>query len=271
MTVDTRQLDRSTPDVAPAAPLLAVSQVSKSFVDCPQPLRALQDVSFEMAAGEFVCLLGPSGSGKSTLLRIIGGLAQADSGTVHFLGEPVTAPHPAIGFIFQRTNLMPWRTVLDNVLLPVEVQQGRVTDVDRQQARRLLHLVGLEGFEPVYPKHLSGGMAQRVVLARALLQQPALLLMDEPFGALDALTRERLNLELLRLHARQAQTALMVTHSISEAVFLADRVLVFSRRPGRVMAEVPIPLARPRDLDLLGAPEFARLTQQIRRYIEAGE
>jgi NitT/TauT family transport system ATP-binding protein len=250
-------------------PLLVVQNVSKAFADGPRPVHALQEVSFVVADGEFVCLLGPSGSGKSTLLRIVGGLATADSGAVHFAGEPVSAPHPAMGFVFQRTNLMPWRTVLDNVLLPVEVQQGRADEAVRQQARRLLHLVGLEGFEGVYPKQLSGGMAQRVVLARTLLQEPRLLLMDEPFGALDALTRERLNVELLRLYGLHEQTVVMVTHSINEAVFLADRVLILSRRPGRLVADVPIPLPRPRDSSLLGTPQFGRLTQQVRAQIGA--
>ncbi len=252
------------------SPMLVVEGVSKAFVDGPRPVHALEEASFTVADGEFVCLLGPSGSGKSTLLRIIGGLAAPDSGTVHFAGEPVTAPHPAIGFVFQRTNLMPWRTVIDNVLLPVEVQRGHADEAAHQQAMRLLHLVGLEGFEGVYPKQLSGGMAQRVVLARTLLQEPRLLLMDEPFGALDALTRERLNVELMRLYELHAQTVVMVTHSINEAVFLADRVLVLSRRPGRVVGDVPISLPRPREVSMLGTPEFGRLTQEVRAQIDAG-
>lgn len=251
-------------------PLLMVERVSKSFVAGPRPVHALQEISFAVADGEFVCLVGPSGSGKSTLLRILGGLAAADGGSVFFAGEPVVAPNPAIGFVFQRTNLMPWRTVVDNVLLPVEVQRGHVDEAARRQALRLLRLVGLEGFEEVYPKQLSGGMAQRVVLARTLLQEPRLLLMDEPFGALDALTRERLNVELLRLYERHAQTVVLVTHSIGEAVFLADRVLVLSKSPGRLVAQVSIDLPRPRDLALLGTPEFARLTQQVREQIDAG-
>jgi NitT/TauT family transport system ATP-binding protein len=258
---------------APAAgtanrPLLLVEQVTKAFADGPRPVHALESVSLAVAGGEFVCLLGPSGSGKSTLLRIIGGLAAPDSGTVYFDGEPVVAPNPAVGFVFQRTNLMPWRTVLDNVLLPVEVQRSDDAAA-HQKARRLLRLVGLEGFEEAYPKQLSGGMAQRVVLARTLLQEPRLLLMDEPFGALDALTRERLNVELLRLYERHAQTVVMVTHSIGEAVFLADRVLVLSQRPGRLVAQIAIDLPRPRDRTLLGTPHFARLTQQVREQIDA--
>ena len=264
----------STPPQATATPLLALTDVSKSFDSHHQNLHrqslmALQTIRFEVADGEIICLVGPSGSGKSTLLRIIAGLTPPDSGIVHFDGATISAPHPSIGLVFQRTNLMPWRTVIENVLLPVEVQQGRVTGEDRQEAVRLLHLVGLGGFEQAYPKQLSGGMAQRVVLARTLLQQPRLLLLDEPFGALDALTRERMNVELLRIQAIHSQTIVLVTHSIAEAVFLADRVLVLSPRPGRVVAEVAIDLPRPRELALLGRPEFAHFTQVIRRHIDS--
>jgi NitT/TauT family transport system ATP-binding protein len=251
-------------------PLLVVDAVSKGF-DGTQHVRALHDVSFTVAPGEIVCLVGPSGSGKSTLLRIIGGLTQATSGVVTLDGAPITAPQPDVGMVFQRTNLMPWRTVLENVLLPVEVAQGAVRAEDRVQAARILKLVGLEGFEQLYPKQLSGGMAQRAVLARALLQAPRLLLLDEPFGALDALTRERMNVELLRLQTLQQQTVVLVTHSISEAVFLADRVVVLSMRPGQVVAEIPIDLPRPRNLALMGTAEFARLTQVVRAQIDQGE
>jgi NitT/TauT family transport system ATP-binding protein len=248
-------------------PLLQVDQVSKIFVDNAPLVQALQAVSFQVAAGEIVCLLGPSGSGKSTLLRIIGGLLAPDAGAVWFQGERLTAPHTDIGFVFQTTNLMPWRTVMQNVLLPLEVQHGVVTEADTKTAHELLALVGLKGFETAYPKHLSGGMRQRVVLARTLIHRPQLLLMDEPFGALDALTRERLNVELLRIQQLQAKTILMVTHSITEAVFLADRVLIFSERPGRVVADLPIALPRPRQLALMGSPEFGQLTTQVRHYI----
>lgn len=255
----------------PAMPLLVVHQITKAFGTDDRRIRALHSVSLEVAAGEIVCIVGPSGSGKSTILRIIAGLTQADSGSVRIRGEAVTAPHPAMGMVFQRTNLMPWRTVLANVLLPLEVRQGRLDAEDRRRGQRMLHLVGLEGFEDVYPKHLSGGMAQRAVLARTLLQAPDLLLLDEPFGALDALTRERLNVELLRLHSLHAQTTILVTHSINEAVFLADRIIVISRRPGRIMATLAVDLPRPRDLAIMGTPEFAALTQQVRRCIDAAE
>lgn len=248
-------------------PLLTVDRVSKSFATRLHTVAALQSVSFEILSGEFVCLLGPSGSGKSTLLRIIGGLVAADSGTVTFQGQPLYEPQTTIGFVFQSNNLMPWRTVLENVLLPHEVQQGKVDANVKKTAHNLLTLVGLQGFEQAYPQTLSGGMRQRVVLARALLQQPQLLLMDEPFGALDALTRERLNLELLRLHESQHLTTLMVTHSIQEAVFLADRVLVISERPGRLVADIPIPLVRPRTINIMGSERFGQLTLAVREWI----
>ncbi len=247
-----------------AHPLLAVVGVSKTF-HTERAVGALMDVSFQVAEGEIVCLVGPSGSGKSTLLRIIAGLVRADRGEVQVDAVPVNGPHPAIGMVFQRTNLMPWRNVTGNVLLPVEVAQGRVTDADRQTAARLLRVVGLEGFEHVYPKQLSGGMAQRVVLARALMQAPRLLLLDEPFGSLDAMTRERMNVELLQINALQRQTLVIVTHSISEAVFLADRVIVMSQRPGRIVAEIAVDLPRPRTLDMMGGVAFGQLTTLVRR------
>ncbi len=248
-------------------PLLTVTQISKHFQTNTHPLYALQNISFQVAAGEFVCLLGPSGSGKSTLLRITGGLLAADGGEVRFQGNLLREPQAKIGFIFQSTNLMPWRTVLDNVLLPREVQQGIVDADIKQVATDLLALVGLQGFEAAYPQTLSGGMRQRVVLARTLIQQPQLLLMDEPFGALDALTRERLNLELLRIQEQQGMTVLMVTHSIQEAVFLADRVLVISDRPGQLVADVAIPLPRPRYLEMMGSEHFGQLTLDVRKWI----
>jgi NitT/TauT family transport system ATP-binding protein len=247
--------------------LLVVDKVSKRFQGSATRVQAVQSISFSLAEGEFVCLLGPSGSGKSTLLRIVGGLLAPDSGTVSFCGELVTEPRADIGFVFQKNNLMPWRTVLQNVLLPVEVQQSKISTTDRQLAHDLLALVGLAEFAAAYPSQLSGGMNQRVALARALIHRPQLLLMDEPFGALDALTRERLNVELLRIHQLQATTILMVTHDISEAVFLADRVLLLSERPGRLVAELPIDLPRPRQVDHLGSQRFGELTMLVRKFL----
>lgn len=246
--------------------IVSVERVTKTFDESNARVRALANVSFGVGEGEFVCLLGPSGSGKSTLLRIIAGLIPPDSGSAHFDGQRLTEPHAEIGFVFQRTNLMPWRTVLENVLLPVEVA-GEMDADERRRAMRLIDMVGLHGFYHAYPRQLSGGMAQRVVLARTLMQRPRLLLLDEPFGALDALTRERLNLELIRIHESAGSTALMVTHSIPEAVFLADRVLVLSERPGRLIADLPIPLSRPRHAAQMGSEHFARLTMSLREQI----
>lgn len=248
-------------------PILVVDGVSKAFRDGERPLQALQPVTFTLTAGEFVCLLGPSGSGKSTLLRIVGGLATPDTGRMRFDGEEHTSPRTDIGFVFQKTNLMPWRTVLQNVLLPIEIQRGRVSKDDEARAHELLELMGLRGFDSAYPHQLSGGMNQRVVLARTLIHSPRLLLMDEPFGQLDALTRERLNFELLRLHALHSQTILMVTHSITEAILLADRVLVLSQRPGRIVGEVRIDLPRPRHLEMLTSQHFGELAGAVRQYI----
>ena len=260
-------MDNQVDDKAlPAAPVLRVEQVSKSYDAANARVRALTNVSFQAQAGDFVCLLGPSGSGKSTLLRIIAGLIRPDHGRVLFEGSTIEEPRREIGFVFQSTNLMPWRTVLDNVLLPLQLA-GRTGEAERRRAAEMLDLVGLHGFHHAFPRQLSGGMSQRVVLARTLIHEPRLLLLDEPFGALDALTRERLNLELLRVLHQHRRTAVMVTHSIPEAVFLADRVLVLSQRPGRLIADVPIALPRPRTLSQTGTELFARLTLEVRRTI----
>lgn len=229
-------------------------------------LEALERISFQVGAGEFLCIVGPSGCGKSTLLRVLGGLVRPTSGAVYLGGEPLTAPRRQIGFVFQKANLMPWRTVLRNVTLPLEIK-GLNAEEASQQARELLKLVGLEGFEDVYPHELSGGMEQRVAIARALIHDPAILLLDEPFGSLDALTRENMNLELLRIWQAKRKTVVMVTHSIQEAIFLADRILVMSSRPGHIEATVSVPLQRPRCLEMLYGDEFGALSRQVRRAI----
>ncbi len=229
-------------------------------------LEALEDVSLQVGAGEFLCIVGPSGCGKSTLLRVLGGLVRPTSGRVYLGGELLTAPRRQIGFVFQKANLMPWRTVLRNVTLPLEVK-GLKAEEAGQQARELLKLVELEGFEDAYPHELSGGMEQRVAIARALIHDPAILLLDEPFGSLDALTRENMNLELLRIWRARRKTVVMVTHNIQEALFLADRILVMSSRPGRIEATVPVPLPRPRRLEMLYSAEFGALSRQVRRAI----
>jgi NitT/TauT family transport system ATP-binding protein len=259
------------PAGAAAAPLLAAEQIERQYDTTTAsgggPIRALGSTSLQVDAGEFVCVVGPSGCGKTTLLRILGGLLQPTRGRVMLKGEPLIGPRSEIGYVFQHANLMPWRTVLRNVALPLELQRRPAAEI-QARAQAVLRLVGLEGFEQSYPRQLSGGMAQRAALARTLVHAPELLLLDEPFGALDAITRERMNLELLGIRQSYAYTAVMVTHSIAEAVFLAGRVLVMSQRPGRIVAQVAVPLPYPRSLELMGAPEFAGLTRDVRRAID---
>ena len=250
-------------------PLLRARNVSHTYSRRNRVTPALAGVSLSVQAHEFVCVVGDSGSGKSTLLRILGGLLAPTSGLVQFEGNTVRAPQPQIGFVFQNTNLMPWRTALENVLLPLELRKP-LADQDRERARAALALMGLGKFADAYPSQLSGGMAQRVTLTRALLQSPALLLMDEPFGALDALTRERLNQEILRICHDRQQTVLMITHSIQEAVFLADRVLVLSGQPGSLQGIIPVHLPRPRTLEMLTRPQAGALISEIRACLATG-
>jgi len=247
-------------------PVLAADEITMTYLGQQGSLEALESVSFQVGAGEFLCIVGPSGCGKSTLLRVLGGLVQPTSGRVYLEGELLTAPRRQIGFVFQKANLMPWRTVLRNVTLPLEVK-GLKAEQAGQQARELLRLVSLEGFEDAYPHELSGGMEQRVAIARALVHDPAILLLDEPFGSLDALTRENMNLELLRIWQTKQKTVVMVTHSIQEAIFLADRILVMSSRPGRIEATVAVPLPRPRRLEMLYGDEFGVLSKRVRQAI----
>ncbi len=248
-------------------PVLEANALHMTFYD---PLRAdllaLDGMSVAVSDGEFLAIVGPSGCGKSTLLRLLSGLLHPIAGQVCFRGQSLTAPRREIGMVFQRANLMPWRTVLGNIMLPLEID--RAPQAERvERARALVELVGLTGFADAYPHQLSGGMQQRVALARALVHEPTVLLLDEPFGSLDALTRERMNAELLRIWALNRPTVVMVTHSISEATLLADRVLVMSPRPGRARAEFPVPLSRPRDMSLTAAPAFLQLTRAIRAEI----
>jgi NitT/TauT family transport system ATP-binding protein len=241
-------------------PKIDVRQVSKTFRrrrgKVESSVAALRDVSLQVMPGEFVCLVGPSGCGKTTLLRLIDGLLEPDSGSIAIDGDRAPTPGPQAGFVFQSFRLLPWRTVLDNVEFPLEIQH---LDQRMRQERAMdyVRLVGLEGFEHSYPHELSGGMQQRVGLARALALEPQILLMDEPFAALDAQTREFMQMELSRIWQNLGIAVVFVTHSLDEALYLGDRVVLMSPRPGRVQEEMPVGLARPRwEYDYRAAPEF---------------
>lgn len=249
-----------------AEPVLVIRDLSAVFRNGNGGLPALDHVSFSVCPQEFVCVLGPSGSGKSTLLRILSGLLPKTEGEITYEGQPLTGAHSNIGFVFQKANLMPWRTVLENILLPLELAHAP-RSVSLERAQEMVELVGLQGFENSLPRDLSGGMAQRVAIARALIHDPDLLLLDEPFGALDALTRERMGAELLRIWQARRKTVIMVTHSISEALFLADRVLVFSPRPGQVRLDLTVDLPRPREEGIRYTAEFGDLARQVRAAI----
>lgn len=231
-------------------------------------LLTVSDVTLSVKKGEFVCIVGPSGCGKTTILQMLGGLVSATKGDVFFEGAALTKPKSEIGMVFQKPNLMPWRTVLENVMLPLQIR-GMPISTQKQNARDILGIVGLEDFTDHYPKTLSGGMEQRVVLARALVTDPEILLLDEPFAALDSLTREKLNLELLRLWRERHLTAVMVTHNIREAVFFSDRVLVLSPRPATIAKEFIIDLPRPRDEKIEYTSTFVDLSYKIRKSIKA--
>ena len=243
-------------------PIMVADGLQMTF-QVPNFLEALAEATFSVQANEFVCVIGPSGCGKSTLLRILGGLVPPTGGRLFFDGEPLTGPQRRIGFAFQHANLMPWRSALHNVSLPLEIQGASKRAAERR-ADELLQLVGLSDFAEALPRDLSGGMRQRVSLARALVYDPDVLLLDEPFGALDALTRERMSWELLELWQLRRKTVIMVTHSIQEAILLSDRVLTMSPRPGRIEREVTIDLARPRSVDDLYTPRFLELTHVLR-------
>ncbi len=235
--------------------------------DSLPPFPALGPITFTVETGEFVCVVGPSGCGKSTLIRILAGLQKPAQGQALLDGMPIDEPSRRIGVMFQDTNLMPWRTVLDNVALPLELA-GFSKAVRYEAVNKLLPALGLDEFARAYPGELSGGMAQRAALGRVLVQHPHVLLLDEPFGALDALTREQVSLDLLRLWAEKEQTVLMVTHSIDEAVLLADRILVLSRRPGQLIADIRVPLSRPRSIEDTYSEIFNQTARQVREMIE---
>ena len=245
-----------------------LSGVSLVYAARSGPLVALEDVNLEVSEGSFVSILGPSGCGKSTLLRIVGGLLPPSAGQVLVNGEAVHAPVTETGFVFQTDLLLPWRTALDNVMLQAEIR-GMDKAAARDWALAFLDRVGLEGFSDRLPSELSGGMRQRVALVRALLHDPPILLMDEPFGALDAITRDEMNLELERIWSGTQKTVLFITHAIEEAIFLGDRVVVMSPRPGKVSCDLKVDLPRPRELSLKDSPEFRRLSAEIRTVLES--
>jgi NitT/TauT family transport system ATP-binding protein len=241
-----------------------VDRVSKVYETRGDPILALEECSIDFEPGEFVSVVGPSGCGKSTLMLMVAGLIPITTGTITIGETRVTRPYTDLGIVFQEPVLLDWRKVLSNVLLQVELRRGHHKRAYVARARELLELVGLDGFEDRYPYELSGGMRQRVSICRALLHDPPLLLMDEPFGALDALTRDQLNLDLQSIWLQSQKTVMFVTHSITEAVFLSDRVVVFSNRPGRVVEVLEIDLPRPRHLAIRETPEFGRYANEIR-------
>ena len=245
------------------APLIEAEEVFKIFKSGAKSVQALERVSFGVERGSFVSLVGPSGCGKSTLLKIVSGLLPASSGGVSVAGRRVEGPLENVGMVFQSPVLLKWKSVLGNIMLPVEFAR-----LDRtcylEKARALVRLVGLEGFEEMYPYQLSGGMQQRVSLCRALVTDPQILLMDEPFGALDAMTRDELDIELLKIWDGKGKTALFVTHNIQEAVFLSDAVIVMSPRPGRVIERLAIDLPRPRSFEMMSSSKFCDTTLRIR-------
>jgi NitT/TauT family transport system ATP-binding protein len=257
-------------DLVAGGPLIDVHAISKVFQTGSEAIHALRDISFGIREGEFVSFLGPSGCGKTTLMMILVGLTNADGGEARIGGRRIDAPFTDVGIVFQSPELLEWRTALQNILLQIEIRRLPVRNFTGR-ARELLGQVGLDGFDDKFPFELSGGMKQRVALCRALIHDPAILLMDEPFGALDALTRDQMNLDLQRIWLEKRKTAVFVTHSIDEAVFLSDRIVVMTPRPGTIAEIIDVDLPRPRLLDRKDTPEFNEFTGHIRRrFLEIG-
>jgi len=262
-------VERAAAASAPTArPLIEIDRVTKIYQTADGPVESLMSLTFDIGDGEFMAIVGPSGCGKSTLLKMIAGLLPVTSGEIRLAGKRVDGPPDDVGIVFQSSVLLAWRNVLQNVMLQIEMRHlDKAKYLPKAQA--LLELVGLQGFEKKLPWQLSGGMQQRASICRALVHDPAVLLMDEPFGALDAMTREKMNVELQRIWFETKKTVLFITHSIPEAVFLADRELVMSERPGSVAAIYDVNLPRPRSLRIMGGPEFGVLTQKIRGHFYA--
>ncbi|HET7019880.1 MAG TPA: ABC transporter ATP-binding protein [Xanthobacteraceae bacterium] len=256
------RIDANAPKTARRDPILVVDDIVKRFESPDGVLTAVDHVSFSVAPGEFVSVIGPSGCGKSTLFNVIGGLLDGYEGTVRVAGERVRGPHPAVGMIFQEESTFPWRNVVDNVAFPLEIA-GLPKAERSERARRFVKLVGLDGFERRYPAELSGGMRQRVSMARTLAAQPKILLMDEPFAALDEQTRLLLGDKVLQIQQQLKQTTLLITHNITEAVQLSDRIVVMTYRPGKVKRVVEISLPRPRSSEIVSSEAFGRYVAQI--------
>jgi NitT/TauT family transport system ATP-binding protein len=233
-------------------------------------VTALENINFTVEEKSFLSIIGPSGCGKSTLLKIIAGLIPSSSGDCQISGRSVRAPSQDVGFVFQNAVLLPWFTVLENVLLPIKIQKPGEKDLYLDKAHKLIEMVGLRGFETSYPFELSGGMQQRTAIVRALIYDPKVLLMDEPFGALDAMTRDQMNMELMRIWAESHKTILFVTHSIQEATLLSDRVIVMSARPGKIIEDLTIDLPRPRTIHLVATERFDQLTSHLRNLLGMG-
>ncbi len=264
--------DASSPDrdTEPSTrTLIELVNVTKTYQTSDGPVESLRPLTFNIHEGEFVSVVGPSGCGKSTLLKLVAGLLPITSGDLTLTGQRIDGPQKNVGIVFQSAVLLAWRNVLDNILLQAEIRHLPM-EAARQRALDLIRMAGLTGFEKKYPWQLSGGMQQRVSICRALLHDPEVLLMDEPFGALDAMTREKMNLELQRIWLESKKTVLLITHSIPEAVFLSDRVLVMSERPGSIAAiyniDLPRSVAAPRPLDVMSTPEFAHYARKIRAH-----
>ncbi|MBE1207416.1 ABC transporter ATP-binding protein [Aminobacter carboxidus] len=255
------------PNVAgntPAKPFLSLTRINKHYRGAREPVHAAKDVSFELERGQTASLVGASGCGKSTVLKMIAGLLRPSSGEIHLDGRRLTGPDKGVGIMFQQPTLLPWRTVTDNVLLPIEIRQGKAAaKLAAERAKSLIHMAGLTGFEEALPGELSGGMAQRAAVCRMLVNEPDLLLLDEPFGALDEFTREQMNVEFQRICSARKATAIVVTHSIQEAVFLSDVVFVMSPRPGRISKRIDIDLPRPRTPDMVTSSAFNEYVREI--------
>jgi NitT/TauT family transport system ATP-binding protein len=255
-------------DTSAAAVLIEGRGVRKTYRTQDGEVETLKPLDFKIRAGEFVSVIGPSGCGKSTLMKMVAGLLPISGGELLLSGQTVRGPQTNVGIVFQSALLLPWRKVIDNILLQAEIR-NLPKEAARARAEQLIEMAGLKGFENKYPWQLSGGMQQRVAILRALLHDPPVLLMDEPFGALDAMTRERMNLELQRIWMAAGKTVLLITHSIPEAIFLSDRVFVMSERPGRIAATYDIELPRPRTLDVMGSEQFAAYARTLRAHFFA--